>query len=108
MQSRKAARQVAAAGDDGTNDLLVSDVLRTHEMQVWFWRNTSSIHLVQAEQPCGDIGLHRAQDKVVGNPNQALNAAGSTATPAEGARNNALRRSAIARRTRRILPQECQ
>jgi starvation-inducible DNA-binding protein len=33
---REAARQVAAAGDDGTNDLLVSDVLRTHEMQVWF------------------------------------------------------------------------
>ena len=44
VQSGKAARQVAAAGDDGTNDLLVSDVLRTHEMQVWFWRNTSSIH----------------------------------------------------------------
>jgi starvation-inducible DNA-binding protein len=33
---REAARQVSAAGDDGTNDLLVSDVLRTHEMQVWF------------------------------------------------------------------------
>jgi starvation-inducible DNA-binding protein len=23
-------------GDDGTNDLLVSDVLRTNELQVWF------------------------------------------------------------------------
>jgi starvation-inducible DNA-binding protein len=33
---REAARQVAEVGDDGTNDLLVSDVLRTHEMQVWF------------------------------------------------------------------------
>jgi starvation-inducible DNA-binding protein len=33
---REAARQVAAAGDDVTNDLLVSGVLRTHEMQVWF------------------------------------------------------------------------
>jgi starvation-inducible DNA-binding protein len=33
---REAARQASAAGDDGTNDLLVSDVLRTHEMQVWF------------------------------------------------------------------------
>jgi len=33
---REAARQASAAGDDGTNDLLISDVLRTHEMQVWF------------------------------------------------------------------------
>jgi len=33
---REAARQASAVGDDGTNDLLVSDVLRTHEMQVWF------------------------------------------------------------------------
>jgi starvation-inducible DNA-binding protein len=33
---REAARQASAGGDDGTNDLLVSDVLRTHEMQVWF------------------------------------------------------------------------
>jgi starvation-inducible DNA-binding protein len=24
------------AGDDGTNDLLVSDVIRTNELQVWF------------------------------------------------------------------------
>jgi starvation-inducible DNA-binding protein len=30
------ARQAAAAGDDGTNDLLVSDVIRTNELQVWF------------------------------------------------------------------------
>ena len=30
------ARQAAEAGDDGTNDLLVSDVIRTNEMQVWF------------------------------------------------------------------------
>jgi starvation-inducible DNA-binding protein len=30
------ARQAAAAGDDGTNDLLVSDVMRRNELQVWF------------------------------------------------------------------------
>ena len=30
------ARKAAEAGDDGTNDLLVSDVIRTNEMQVWF------------------------------------------------------------------------
>jgi starvation-inducible DNA-binding protein len=35
---------VAALGDDGTNDLLVSNVLRTHEMHVWIL----SEHLVSA------------------------------------------------------------
>jgi starvation-inducible DNA-binding protein len=35
-EARKAARDAAAAGDDGTNDLLVSAVIRTNEMQVWF------------------------------------------------------------------------
>jgi starvation-inducible DNA-binding protein len=34
--AREAARQAAAAGDDGTNDLLVSEVVRTNELQVWF------------------------------------------------------------------------
>lgn len=33
---RKAAKQASENGDDGTNDLLVSDVLRTNELQVWF------------------------------------------------------------------------
>ena len=33
---RAMARQAAEAGDDGTNDLLVSSVIRTNEMQVWF------------------------------------------------------------------------
>ena len=30
------AKQAAEAGDDGTNDLLVSNVVRTNELQVWF------------------------------------------------------------------------
>jgi starvation-inducible DNA-binding protein len=30
------ARLAAETGDDGTNDLLVSDVIRTNELQVWF------------------------------------------------------------------------
>lgn len=34
--ARAMARQAADAGDDGTNDLLVSDVIRTNETQVWF------------------------------------------------------------------------
>ena len=33
---RAGAKQCAASGDDGTNDLLVSGALRTNEMQVWF------------------------------------------------------------------------
>ena len=35
-EAREAARAAAASGDDGTNDLLVSDVLRVNELQVWF------------------------------------------------------------------------
>ena len=34
--ARAAARKATELGDDGTNDLLVSDVIRTNEMQVWF------------------------------------------------------------------------
>ena len=33
---RQAAKAAAGHGDDGTNDLLVSSVLRTNELQVWF------------------------------------------------------------------------
>jgi len=35
-QSRKLARRASELGDDGSNDLLVSAVLRTNELQVWF------------------------------------------------------------------------
>ena len=31
-----AASRVATLGDDGTNDLLVSDIIRTGELQAWF------------------------------------------------------------------------
>ncbi len=34
--SRHAAKAAAEAGDDGTNDLFVSDVIRGNELQVWF------------------------------------------------------------------------
>jgi starvation-inducible DNA-binding protein len=37
------AKKAADLGDDGTNDLLVSNVIRTNEMQVWF----VSEHLVE-------------------------------------------------------------
>jgi starvation-inducible DNA-binding protein len=35
-EARTMARLAAKSGDDGTNDLLVSDVIRTNELQVWF------------------------------------------------------------------------
>jgi starvation-inducible DNA-binding protein len=34
--ARRSARQAADGGDDGTNDLLVSNVIRTNETQIWF------------------------------------------------------------------------
>jgi starvation-inducible DNA-binding protein len=34
--ARSSARKAAEMGDDGTNDVLVSNVIRTNEMQVWF------------------------------------------------------------------------
>jgi starvation-inducible DNA-binding protein len=34
--AHEAARRAQDAGDDGTNDLLISDVIRTNELQVWF------------------------------------------------------------------------
>ena len=50
LEVRKGADKAAQIGDQGTNDLLVSDVLRTNEMQVWFL----SEHLV-------DLPLTRAE-----------------------------------------------
>jgi starvation-inducible DNA-binding protein len=35
-EARTMAKQAAEAGDDGTNDLLVSSVVRTNELQAWF------------------------------------------------------------------------
>ena len=42
-ESRKLARLASTLGDDGSNDLVVSEVLRTNELQVWFL----SEHLVE-------------------------------------------------------------
>jgi len=35
-EARAMARLAAGGGDDGTNDLIVSDVIRRNELQVWF------------------------------------------------------------------------
>jgi len=43
-ESRQGAKDATEREDDGTNDLLVSDVIRTNELQVWFIAE----HLVDA------------------------------------------------------------
>ncbi|HKS73136.1 MAG TPA: DNA starvation/stationary phase protection protein [Terriglobales bacterium] len=50
-QCRKLASRASQLGDEGTNDLVVSDVLRTNELQLWF----ISEHLV-------DMPLVEAED----------------------------------------------
>src|SRR2546428_3468577 len=52
QQSRPLARRAAELGDDGTNDLVVSDVIRTNELQIWFL----SEHLV-------DVPLVKAKER---------------------------------------------
>lgn len=51
-ETRRFAREAADAGDDGTNDLLVSEVVRTNEMQVWFLAE----HLVDTPVVCAGQG----------------------------------------------------
>ena len=50
-EARTMAKQASEEGDDGTNDLLVSDVIRTNELQVWFLaEHLVDIPLVRADQ----------------------------------------------------------
>jgi starvation-inducible DNA-binding protein len=35
-EARTMAKQASESGDDGTNDVLVSEIIRTNELQVWF------------------------------------------------------------------------
>ena len=35
-EARPLAREAAEHGDDGTNDIIVSEVIRTNELQAWF------------------------------------------------------------------------
>ena len=49
---RKLAERADELGDDGTNDLVVSDVLRTNELQSWFIsEHLVDVPLVRAEEP---------------------------------------------------------
>src|SRR5246500_3308978 len=54
-EARTMARLAADAGDDGTNDLLVSDVVRTNELQVWFVsEHLVDVPLVHADAPASE------------------------------------------------------
>jgi starvation-inducible DNA-binding protein len=59
-EARTMAKQASEAGDDGTNDLVVSDVIRTNELQVWFLAE----HLV-------DVPLVKADDTGTAEPVKA-------------------------------------
>jgi starvation-inducible DNA-binding protein len=51
-QVRKMANRAQKLGDDGTNDLLVSEVLRANEFQVWFVsEHLVNMPLVEAKDP---------------------------------------------------------
>jgi starvation-inducible DNA-binding protein len=51
-QSRTLARRASELGDDGTNDLVVSEVLRSNELQVWFLsEHLVNVPLVEARDP---------------------------------------------------------
>jgi starvation-inducible DNA-binding protein len=50
--ARILARRASQLGDDGTNDLVVSEVLRTNELQTWFLsEHLVNVPLVKAEEP---------------------------------------------------------
>ncbi len=47
---RELAKRASNEGDDGTNDVVVSDVLRTNELQVWFIsEHLVNVPLVEAD-----------------------------------------------------------
>jgi starvation-inducible DNA-binding protein len=51
-ECRTLARRASALGDDGTNDLVVSQVLRTSELQAWFLsEHLVNVPLVKAQEP---------------------------------------------------------
>jgi starvation-inducible DNA-binding protein len=50
-EGRAMARQAVDGGDDGTNDLIVSDLIRLNELQVWFLaEHLVAVPLIHPEQ----------------------------------------------------------
>jgi hypothetical protein len=65
-EARKGAEKAEQAGDQGTNDILVSDVLRTNELQTWFIARAPGRHapgegVAVAGPPPGVGGARRAR-----------------------------------------------
>ena len=56
-EARTLARRSTQLGDDGTNDLAVSEVLRANELQTWFLsEHLVNVPLVKAEEPTVSTG----------------------------------------------------
>jgi starvation-inducible DNA-binding protein len=82
--ARHSAEVAQTNGDSGTNDLLVSDVLRTNELQVWFL----SEHLVEApavEKEGSDTVSAAPRVLPAGTTAPAKGANGAGAAPTDGA-----------------------
>src|SRR5438045_1799504 len=61
-EARTMAKQADESGDDGTNDLLVSDVIRTNELQVWFIsEHLVNVPLVQADSSAAEKETPKAR-----------------------------------------------
>ncbi len=57
LETRKLARLAIELGDDGSNDLLISEVLRTNELQVWFLsEHLVKVPLVEARETLSAAG----------------------------------------------------
>jgi starvation-inducible DNA-binding protein len=56
-ECRKLARRASELGDDGTNDMVISDVLRANELQVWFLsEHLVNVPLVEAQESLAKAG----------------------------------------------------
>jgi starvation-inducible DNA-binding protein len=50
-EARSLAQRASELGDDGTNDLAVSEILRTNELQTWFLsEHLVNVPLVEAKE----------------------------------------------------------
>ena len=70
-QARSLARRASQLGDDGTNDLVVSEVLRTNELQTWFLsEHLVNVPLVKAEEPSLGIADRGGVHAYIGLPTE--------------------------------------
>jgi starvation-inducible DNA-binding protein len=60
-QSRELALRASEPGDDGTNDLVISEVLRTNELQVWFLSEHGRRAAVKAKPASARAAVERSQ-----------------------------------------------